>query len=272
MDPIIKILCVDDERNVLKALHRLFIDQENYDFFTAESGEEGLRILEEHPDVRLVISDYRMQGMNGVEFLATVCKKWPNTVRFVLSGFADTAAVVEAINLGNISKFIPKPWNDDDLKSDIAAALKLQELQFQIQLLNDELLAKNQQLEEININLESLVVERTESLEIRNRVLLIAQGVLDVLPVAVLGIDHEQLIVQCNNFARDLFPAGGIGPLGNDRRNIFSEEINRLVDRMEVEEEPTAVVEIHARKYRAEVRRLPAKLSKGVVVVLSRHE
>ena len=68
----IKILCVDDERNVLKALRRLFMDEEDYGIPLAESGEEGLEILDMEHDIRLVVSDYRMPGMNWVEFLAQV--------------------------------------------------------------------------------------------------------------------------------------------------------------------------------------------------------
>ena len=138
MEEMIKILCVDDERNVLKALRRLFIDEEHYEIIVAESGEEGLEALAEEKDVRLVISDYRMPGMTGVEFLAQVCEKWPDTIRIVLSGYADTSAVVEAINQGQIYKFIPKPWNDEDLKTTVSAALEHQELQRQNALLNEE--------------------------------------------------------------------------------------------------------------------------------------
>jgi two-component system NtrC family sensor kinase len=203
-----------------------------------------------------------------VEFLTQVCEQRPETIRIVLSGYADTAAVVEAINLGQIYKFIPKPWNDEELKSAISAALQHQNLQQQNNRLNEELQKKNRQLEEINENLEQLVAQRTEALEIRNRVLQIAQGVLDMLPVAVFGIDPEQMIVQCNDFARDLFPYGGIGPLGNDRREVFSAELNDLISRVETETSPRARVTVHTRAYRAEVRRLHVSLSQGVVLVL----
>jgi len=268
MDEMIKILCVDDEQNVLKALRRLFMDEDHYDIMVAESGEEGLEILAEEDDIRLVVSDYRMPGMNGVEFLAKVCESWPGTIRIVLSGYADTAAVVEAINQGQIYKFIPKPWNDEELKTAISTALQHQSLQRQNAQLNEELQKKNQQLEEINENLEQLVTQRTEALEIRNRVLQISQGVLDVLPLAVLGIDAEQMIVQCNDFACELFPQGFMGPLGNDRREILPDEVNHLIDRLETEKTPKGQVVINGRDYRVEAKRLHESLSQGVVVVL----
>ncbi len=264
----IKILCVDDERNVLKALRRLFMDEDNYEIFVAESGAEGLEVLEEEGDIRMVISDYRMPEMTGVEFLRQVNEKWSDTLRIVLSGYADTSAVVEAINEGQIYKFIPKPWNDEELITTVSAALEHQTLQWENKQLSKELQAKNAALREMNENLEELVKKRTEALDLRNRVLQISQGIMDILPVIVFGIDTEQMIVHCNEYAMDLFPYGGIGPLGHDRTEVFSAEINQLIDRLETEATPKAKIELHQKKYRAEVRPLHNALSKGAVLVL----
>ena len=268
MADMIKILCVDDERNVLKSLRRLFMDEDDYEVFVAESGAEGLEVLEEEGDIRMIISDYRMPEMTGVEFLHQANEKWPETVRIVLSGYADTAAVVEAINEGQIYKFIPKPWNDEELLSTVSAALEHQEMRWEIKKLNQELQNKNAELQAVNDNLENLVVKRTEALNLRNRVLQISQGVLDVLPIVVFGIDAEQMIVHCNDFAQDLFPYGGIGPLGNNRREVFPVEINELIDKLEHEGTPKALIEVHQQTFRGEVRRLHETLPQGVVLVL----
>ena len=268
MSEMIKILCVDDERNVLKSLRRLFMDQEDYEILIAESGEEGLEILAEEGDVRLVISDYRMPGMNGVDFLSKVYDGWPDTIRIVLSGFADTGAVVEAINLGRIYKFIPKPWNDEELSSTIAMALQHQELKLQNNRLNEELRKKNDELQAMNENLEGMVKKRTEALEIRNRVLAVSQGVLDVLPIPVFGIDPEQMIAQCNDMAQVLFPVGGMGPLGNEREDVFTPELNALVDRLGDSRSVGEIVKIKNANYRAEVRKIDSFAANGVVVAL----
>ena len=98
----IRILFVDDERNVLRSLERLFLEEE-YEIFTADSGLEGLEILERSGSFQLIVSDYRMPSMNGVEFLSEVCRRWPETERMILSGYADTAAIVAAINEGPVS-------------------------------------------------------------------------------------------------------------------------------------------------------------------------
>jgi len=143
-----------------------------------------------------------------------------------------------------------------------------QKLQQENRQLHEKLQQKNTELQETQENFDKLVARRTETLEIRNRILQISQGVLDVLPVVVFGIDPEQMIVHCNEYARDLFPYGVIGPLGNDRNEVFSSEVNMLTDRLEHERHPKGKIEIGQQRFRGEVRRLHETLSQGVVLVL----
>jgi two-component system NtrC family sensor kinase len=192
-----RILCVDDERNVLRALERIFID-DDYEILTASSGEQGLEILKELPQVKVVISDYRMPGMNGVEFLKEVFKTQPETIRIVLSGYADTAAVVAAINEGKIYKFIPKPWNDDDLRATVAKALETFAVRHRNLQLAEELRLKNEELSALNASLERLVAERTCELMFQNHALLHTRNVLNHLPVGVLGIGKDGTLLHIN--------------------------------------------------------------------------
>jgi two-component system NtrC family sensor kinase len=203
----VKILCVDDEKNVLRALERLFMDEE-YEVITATSGEQGLSILEEQPGVQLVISDYRMPGVDGVDFLKEVNERWPKTIRIVLSGFADTASIVGAINEGQIYKFIPKPWNDDELKITIAKALEVYSLRQKNETLTDELMDAYLKLEAVNSNLEEEVRTRTETLIFQNNAMHFAHKVMDALPAAVLGLDLDGLIVMANQQANLLLAEG----------------------------------------------------------------
>lgn len=199
----VRILCVDDERNVLRSLERLFME-EAYEIVTCMSGEEGLRELESGDVFQVVISDYRMPGMNGVEFLKQVYARWPETVRIVLSGYAETGSIVDAINHGHIYKFIPKPWNDDDLRVTVSHALE----RYQLRHENNELLRRlqdqNIELSLLNNNLEGLIRERTASLELHNRALSFTQSMLDNLPVAVMGVDTNGMIIQCNRACHEL--------------------------------------------------------------------
>ncbi len=193
----VRILCVDDERNVLRALERVFLD-DDYEIVTAISGEEALAIMSESGDsFQVVVSDYRMPVMNGVEFLKQVFERWPDTVRIVLSGYADAAAIVSAINEGHIYKFIPKPWNDEELRVTIQNCLE----RYSLLRRNNELL---EELALANQALEQKVLERTEALELRNKALEFAQTMLGSLPVGVVGIDENGLIAHCNSVAADI--------------------------------------------------------------------
>lgn len=189
MDEPIKILCVDDEQNVLNALRRLFLD-DDYEILTANSGVDGLA-LQEQEQAQIIISDYRMPSMTGVEFLREINKKWPHTVRIVLSGYADTAAIVSAINEGQIYKFIPKPWNDDELKVTVGNAIERYFLAKHNRELTEELTRKNAEL-------EHLLQDRTSNLEQRSLMLRNIQNIIDAIPVGVLGLDTEGTMVQAN--------------------------------------------------------------------------
>lgn len=226
----VKILCVDDEKNVLRALQRLFMDEE-YEILTAASGEEGLEICEQQAGIQLIISDYRMPGMDGIDFLKIVNAKWPNTIRIVLSGFADTASVVGAINEGQIYKFIPKPWNDDDLKCTVDKALESYFLRQQNEQLHAELLVSNEMLKNINEKLEELVERKTEELIFQNRTLQLSQNILHALPVAVIGLDESGLIVQVNALAAAIFKDAGATIVNMRAEAALPREVYELVGR-----------------------------------------
>lgn len=120
--PKYRLLLVDDELGIVKALTRVF-RQENYEVITAGSGKEALEKLAQGP-VHLMISDFMMPGMNGAQLLHEVKLRSPETIRIMLTGHANTDAVMGAINEGAVYKFILKPWNDDDLRVTVALALE----------------------------------------------------------------------------------------------------------------------------------------------------
>jgi len=215
----IKVLCVDDEVNVLRSLKRMFID-EDMELFTALSGEEGLATLDEEPDIQVVVSDYRMPGMNGVEFLKAVYEKKPETIRIVLSGYADTASVVAAINEGQIYKFIPKPWNDDELKMNIQKAVDTFFLQKKNAELTGKLLASNDELAFLNRKLERLVEERNREIFFQDMVMARGQFVLDALPVGVIGADLDNVVVETNKKIPEI--------LGMERKQISGVKLDAL--------------------------------------------
>ena len=242
MDEQIKILCVDDENNVLRALKRLFMD-DDYEIFTAESGSEGIEVLEKEEGIQLIISDYRMPGMDGVEFLRQAHEGWPETIRIVLSGYADTAVAVAAINEGQIYKFIAKPWNDDELRVTIEKALEVFFLRRKNENLAEELMASNEELTELNNNLEEEVTKRTADLLFQNKAMQFAHNVMNSLPAAVIGLDPDGLIVLSNALSESLFKKDGLSPGGRSAAQALPPEVidivNRIRDTVEVDEKIT---------------------------------
>ncbi len=122
----IKILLVDDEENVLHSLHRALRD-DGYQIFTAGSAENALPIIETE-DISLIICDYKLPEMNGLDFLTKVYRKNPDIISILLTGHADLSMAVEAVNKGCLYKFILKPWNNEDLAVTVQRALEQREL------------------------------------------------------------------------------------------------------------------------------------------------
>lgn len=220
------LLIVDDEPNVLKSLKRLLLDTD-YRIFTAESGEEGLKVFEEN-EINVVISDYRMPGMNGVEFLSRVKEKSPDTIRLILSGYADAVAIVDAINEGQIYRYITKPWNDQELLTTIMNTFDQYRLQKENELLYGELQQRNLELQELTKSLEEKVSQRTHDLEVKNNALKMAQNILNYLPVGVLGVDSDFTIVYMNISLNGFFKDTNLG-LGMDIREVLEDAECALV-------------------------------------------
>lgn len=155
-----RILFVDDEANILSSLKRLFRPL-GYHIFTAESGAQGLEILHSE-SVDLVISDMRMPEMNGAQFLEKVREKWPNTVRILLTGYSEMGATIEAINKGQIYRYVSKPWEDNDITLIVKHALHQKMLECETQRLEELTRKQNEELKNMNALLEEKVLARTE--------------------------------------------------------------------------------------------------------------
>lgn len=216
------VLVVDDEVNVQKSLRRLFLDSD-YRILMANSGPEALSYLEKE-QVHLVISDYRMPAMTGVELLVKVKAQYPDTIRMILSGFADVEAVVDAINQGAIYKFLAKPWNDQELLLTVKRALEHSSLQRENDRLFRELQSTNDALTKLAEDLESKVQERTLDLERKSRAVTVAHSILDLLPVGVIGMDSDHTIVYMNDTLRRYVDTSAIA-LGSCAADVLDPEV-----------------------------------------------
>ena len=161
-----RILCVDDEPNILSSLRRLF-RQAGYQVLIANGGAEGLQVLEKEA-VDLVISDMRMPEMDGAAFLNQVRQFWPDCLRILLTGYADITSTIEAINKGEIFRYISKPWDDNDLLLIVRHALERKALEREKLRLEALTAKQNEELKDLNANLELKVAERTAELSKAN--------------------------------------------------------------------------------------------------------
>ena len=121
-----RILCVDDEPNILSALRRM-LGMQGYQVAVAESGDAALPMLKQDK-FDVIICDMRMPQMNGVEVLEQASQVSPMTMRVLLTGAADQHDTIEAINRGQIYRYLGKPWNDGELLAVIRAAIEMGEI------------------------------------------------------------------------------------------------------------------------------------------------
>lgn len=159
----ITVLLVDDEENILKSLQRLLMD-EDYDIETATSGEAALEKLKTLDKTGLIISDQRMPGMNGAEFLGRSQEFAPDAVRILLTGYSDINATIDAINRGGANRYLSKPWNDDELVQTIRDAVLQYKLIAENNRLNRIIVAQNEELQEWNNNLKGRVLQQTTAI------------------------------------------------------------------------------------------------------------
>ncbi|MDX5320518.1 MAG: response regulator [Bacteroidota bacterium] len=140
----INVLYVDDEQNNLLSFKAAF--RREFNVHTAISGQEGLEIVK-NEDIHIIITDQRMPGMTGVEFLQKVIPISPNPIRILLTGYSDINAVVDAINKGEVYRYMTKPWDNEFLKTTIRQAYEVFNLRRENERLIEELSRANEQLE-----------------------------------------------------------------------------------------------------------------------------
>lgn len=141
------LLIVDDEREILRTLTLTFA--EDYEVFTASTGVEALSILEKQ-EIALIIADQRMPGMTGVELLERSIHAAPDAIRMILTGYTDTASLIDAINNGRIYRYVTKPWDRQELRVTIRRALDSYDLARENRRLLDELKVANERLRDEN--------------------------------------------------------------------------------------------------------------------------
>ncbi len=207
------LLLVDDEQNIVSALKRL-VRRDGYEILTANSGAEALEILEKNA-VDVIISDQRMPGMTGVEFLSKVKELYPDTIRLMLSGYTELTSVTDAINEGAVFRFLTKPWDDEKLRASIKEAFQYKhyaddnhQLSLKAKESSFELAVSNRQLAEMIDKKQSQIAIHVQSLEI-------VREALKHTSVALLGLDDTGMVAFINDAAIALFASTNLN-FGDD--------------------------------------------------------
>src|SRR3954470_14449157 len=141
------ILVVDDEPDVVQSVKDLL--RLDYNVLGTTKAEEAVRLMQEH-EVNVVMTDQRMPEMTGVELLSRIKGPYPEATRLLFTGYADIRAVIEAINQGNVYRYITKPWDPDELQTIIREACERHDLIVQRRVLMDQLEKTNAELREAN--------------------------------------------------------------------------------------------------------------------------
>lgn len=140
----IKVLYIDDEPHNLAAFKASF--RRDFDILLAESAQEARALLEDH-SVPVILSDQRMPGETGIEFFESIKGRYPHSMRILLTGFADIQAVISAVNLGNIFRYLQKPWDEEEIRTVVHEAFEIYDARLQLVLKNQELEKAYQELD-----------------------------------------------------------------------------------------------------------------------------
>jgi len=140
----INVLYIDDEQHNLTAFKASF--RRNFNVFIADSAARGLEIIQEN-DIHVILSDQRMPNMTGIELFEKLITINPEPIRILITGYADINAVIDAINKGQVYKYLTKPWIESDIVNFVLKAFEVVILRREKQKLTDELIDANSKLE-----------------------------------------------------------------------------------------------------------------------------
>ncbi|MFT5387475.1 MAG: signal transduction histidine kinase [Lysobacterales bacterium] len=211
MSKEVGLLVFDDEESILNSLKRIFMN-EPIGIVTTTDPQQALSIIEKE-DIKVVFSDYRMPKISGTEFLKKVKELKPDVIRILFTGFDDFSAAAEAINIGEVYRFVSKPWNIEELKSTVEHAIEHYDLVMHNRDLILETKQKNEELEEVNQKL---------------------QKAYDAQKYFTSTVSHElRTPLASIKTAIDLLVSNTIGGITDDQKDVLS-RVQRNVNRLKM--------------------------------------
>ncbi|NCI49513.1 response regulator [Sediminibacterium roseum] len=140
----INVLYIDDEPNNIVSFKAAF--RRVFNVYSAESAEEGTKVLEQE-EIHVILSDQRMPKTTGIEFFQSILETHPDPIRILITGYTDINAVIDAINLGQVYKYLTKPWIEEEVKTSIRNSFEVYDLRMKNKELTQKLLEANEKLE-----------------------------------------------------------------------------------------------------------------------------
>jgi response regulator RpfG family c-di-GMP phosphodiesterase len=140
----INVLYIDDEPNNIVSFKAAF--RRVFNVYSAESAEEGAKVLEQE-EIHVILSDQRMPKTTGIEFFQSIIETHPDPIRILITGYTDINAVIDAINLGQVYKYLTKPWIEEEVKTSIRNSFEVYDLRVKNKELTKKLLEANEKLE-----------------------------------------------------------------------------------------------------------------------------
>lgn len=228
--PMPDILVVDDEVDNLDLLKRTF--RREYNVFTANSAAEALKLLETK-EFAVIVSDQRMPEMTGVELFQRAREKYPHTIRILLTGYTDINALVDAINMGHVYRYVTKPWSREEIIMTVRRAVEHYETtKYNFRLL-DELKIKNAELERSYEELKRLD-------KLKTRFMVISSHELRT-PASIISGNLELLL------------SGAIGDMQGDQKEIVENAYKGTTRLIDLIEDVLAVLRIDALQLKLDI-------------------
>lgn len=229
-NPLQDILVVDDEIDNLDLLKRTF--RREYNVHTANSAQEALKMLEGR-EFAVIVSDQRMPEMTGVELLQKAREKYPYTIRILLTGYTDINALVDAINMGHVYRYVTKPWSREEIVMTVKRAVEHYETTKQNFRLLEELKVKNEELENNYKELKRLD-------ELKTRFMVISSHELRT-PASIISGNLELLM------------SGAMGDFQKDQKEIIENAYKGTTRLIDLIEDVLSVLRIDSHKLKLNV-------------------
>ncbi|MGL1893079.1 MAG: response regulator [Spirochaetaceae bacterium] len=207
-----EILFVDDEKEILSSIKRQF-RKEKFTIDTCNSGNEALELLKAG-NYKVILSDERMPEMNGLELMKQVKTLYPATIRIILSGYADSETIINAINQGEIFRFISKPWNYDEMLDCINQAIGKWESEVKKKKYIEQILEENRRLK--------------MKLSFRDSSLVLDKQVIDEVNISIIAINEKGIIDNFNKYAKEELEKNFV--IGDHITTIISKEMYKNIE------------------------------------------